>query len=78
MVWGSLLFTKISGVELKLRLWVDRAAGKRIASRRGIGRIQDLETRSLWLQQQLQLERLTIHKVLGTMNSAAIGTKSLM
>ncbi len=60
---------------LDIRMWVDSAAAKSIASRKGVGRVRHLEVRQLWLQEAVRLEKVTIKKIVGTYNPSDILTK---
>ena len=55
----------------------DSAAAKGICSRIGLGRIRHLSTTLLWLQGYIEKKLIEIRKVLGTENSADLGTKDV-
>ena len=63
------------GWEKNIVLWVDSAAAKSIASRKGVGRVRHLEVRHLWLQELVRYGKLVIEKVPGQQNPADILTK---
>ena len=55
----------------------EAAAAKGICSRIGLGRIRHLSTTLLWLQGYIKKKLIEIRKVLGTENSADLGTKDV-
>ena len=58
-----------------LRLHVDSAAAKSMASQTGLGRFRHVEVRHLLLQAAVRRKRLTIHKIRGDVNPADWLTK---
>ena len=61
-----------------LRLWFDASAEKGIASRRGVGEIKCLRIEVLRLQQAVTTSPLSVHKILGDVNAADLGTKHFL
>ena len=61
-----------------LRLWFDASAAKGIASRRSVGEIKHLRTEVLRLQQAVTTSPLSVHKILGDVNAADLGTKHFL
>ena len=70
-----------SAVALKLGIdaeaLTDSSSAKSFASRRGTGRIQHIEFRWLWLQEEVAMGRVRLRKVAGEHNPADILTKYL-
>ena len=64
-------------VKLLARLWSDSSAAKGMASRRGAGRVRDIHTPALWVQQWVSRKELLVKKRAGRANVAEIGTKHL-
>jgi hypothetical protein len=60
-----------------LTLLSDSSAARAFASRRGLGRMRHMETRMLWLQAEVQQQRIQLDKVLGKENPADLMTKYL-
>ena len=60
-----------------LVLLSDSSAARAFASRRGVGRMRHIETRMLWLQAEVQQQRIKLGKVLGKENPADLMTKYL-
>ena len=75
MLIGAVAMSKDLGRTVQPRLWLDSTASKGIASRRGCGKVRHLETTTLWVQRFVTNKVLTIHKILGTLNDADLGTK---
>ena len=65
------------GVPVALEVHTDSSACIGIAMRSGSGRMRHIETRSLWLQQQVAKRHLQVKKGAGEVNPADIGTKPL-
>ena len=55
----------------------DSSAAKSFVSRRGLGKMRQLEIRDLWLQAEVDQGRLMVHKVKGDQNPADLMTKVL-
>jgi hypothetical protein len=64
-------------VEGPIKLYSDAAAAKSFASRRGTGKIRHLETRHLWLQDQVCRREVVLERVAGEDNPADLLTKYL-
>ena len=62
---------------MSIVLATDSSAAKGIASRRGVGKVRHLETRTLWIQDHVTSGRIRMKKILGTENPADIMTKYL-
>ena len=60
-----------------LVLLSDSSAARAFASRRGVGRMRHIETRMLWLQAEVQQQRIKLGKVLGKENPSDLMTKYL-
>ena len=58
-----------------LEVRMDASAAKAMASRRGIGRTRHLEVRHLWIQEAVDLKKVTLSKIHGLANPADILTK---
>ena len=58
------------GFEMSLQIFSDSSAAKAFASRRGLGRQRYVQTRYLWLQEQVAASHLTVQKVGTTQNPA--------
>ena len=65
------------GWDAQVRIWVDSAAAKSVASRVGLGKMRHMEVKFLWLQQAVRDGRVTLKKVPGQQNPADILTKPL-
>ena len=63
------------GWSFDVEFHVDSSAAKSMASRKGVGKVRHLAVRFLWLQQAVREGRLSIRKVLGTLNSSDVLTK---
>ena len=63
------------GVSLPLRIWTDSSAAIGICSRQGLGKLRHLDTHTLWVQQAVRCQRLSLKKVLGDENPADLLTK---
>ncbi len=59
-----------SGVKVGVQVNTDSSIAKRIASRRGAGRVRHLEVRELWVQDRVALGELSIMKLKGESNVA--------
>ena len=58
-------------------LLTDSSAARAFAARRGVGRMRHMETRMLWLQLEVQQQRVRLGRVLGKENPADLMTKYL-
>lgn len=65
------------GIEVDIRLHTDSSAASGIATRRGIGKLKHLDTKTLWVQDQVERGIIKMRKVSGTDNPADILTKYL-
>ena len=63
------------GVPVEVVLATDSSAAKSLGSRRGTGKIKDLETKWLWLQAEVAEGRTKFEKVPGDVNPADVLTK---
>ena len=63
------------GLQVGLRLHSDSTAAIGVCRRRGLGRIRNLATADLWLQDKVRTGSISIHKVLGKDNPADALTK---
>ena len=63
------------GVSIKLKILTDASAAQGIAARRGLGQVRHIEVSTLWLQDQVNKNRIQIEKVKGTENLADPMTK---
>ena len=61
----------------KAMVYADASAALGIAERRGVGSVRHLDTRMLWVQEQLIKELVEYQKVAGSLNPADMGTKHL-
>ena len=71
------LISDLNGHTMKINLSTDSSAAKGIATRRGVGKVKHLETRTLWVQDQVDRGRLQIRKIDGRINPADLLTKYL-
>ena len=67
----------LTGMDQPITLSTDSSAAKSFASRRGLGRMRHVETRHLWLQEEVLARRVVVAKVRGEGNPADIATKYL-
>ena len=77
MLMGMKSLLKDLGYDLGGVLEIDSSAAKGIATRQGIGRIRHLHTSLLWIQQAVHDKLIRVVKILGTENTADMGTKHL-
>ena len=63
------------GWKTKVRVWTDSSDAKSAASKRGLGKMKHIELKYLWVQEAVQRKRITMKKVLGTLNPADHLTK---
>ena len=71
------LLTEIGEVDVKVRLLCDSSSAILLMNKVGPGRLRHVETRKLWLQQEVESKRITIEHVPGIDNVADILTKPL-
>ena len=71
------LIGDLTGHTMKINLSTDLSAAKGIATRRGVGKVKHLETRTLWVHDQVDRGRLQIRKIDGRTNPADLLTKHL-
>ena len=65
------------GINLTANIHVDSSAAIGIAQRRGNGNLRHISVGTLWIQELVDEEETTIHKVLGRNNVADILTKNV-
>ena len=65
------------GLETVVRVSLDSATAKSIASRSGVGKVRHLDTKQLWVQEAVRTGRLFLRKVRGDANPANLLTKPL-
>ena len=65
------------GVRLSITMCTDSSAAKGIATRKGLGKVKHLETRTLWVQDKVDQGIIKIRKVDGNHNVADLLTKYL-
>ena len=58
-----------------LRVCTDSSVAKSFVATRGVGKMRHIEVKLLWLQEQVQRQRLKVGKVSGTANVADTLTK---
>ena len=63
------------GLELKGELHMDASAAKSLATRRGHGKAKHISRCYLWIQQRIQSNDFTVHRVRTDDNEADLGTK---
>ena len=71
------LMEDLGGLRMQIVLETDSSAAKGIASQKGVGKVKHLETRTLWVQDQVERGRLKIKKIDGSSNTADVLTKYL-
>ena len=71
------LLEDLTGSRSVIELETDSSAAKGIAMRKGVGKVKHLETRTLWVQDQVIRGRLTLRKIHGDTNTSDILTKYL-
>ena len=67
----------LQGARMTVGIGTDSSAAKGIASRRGLGKVKHLETRTLWLQDHVARGSVLVRKVPGECNVADMLTKFL-
>ena len=60
-----------------IQLYKDSSAAKSFVSRQGLGKMKHLEIRDLWLQREVGMNKVVVHKVEGPRNPADLMTKYL-
>ena len=65
------------GCQVEASLHMDSAAARGICRRDGVGKVQALEVRTLWLEQVIKAKRLTLKTVNSHDNCPDLGTKTL-
>eukprot|EP00971_Amphidinium_carterae_P324691 6452969-Amphidinium_carterae.1 len=65
------------GFNVKVKLHTDASSALAISERQGVGRLRHVQTKYLWLQDQVMEGRITVCKIAGVRNPADIGTKHL-
>ena len=68
---------KDMGLDLTIELHTDSSAAKGIATRKGLGKVKHLETRTLWVQDKVDAGVVAIKKISGNDNPADLLTKYL-
>jgi hypothetical protein len=63
------------GHKVRIELQTDSSSAKSFASRKGLGKMRHLDTKVLWVQDQVSKRKLVLNKVLGVENPADVMTK---
>ena len=71
------LVEDMTGSRMVVEVATDSSAARGIATRRGVGKVKHLETKTLWVQDQVARGRVLIKKVDGQTNPADLLTKYL-
>ena len=71
------LIRDLTGEDVSVVLGTDSSAAKGIATRRGVGKVKHLETRTLWVQEHVARGTVRMKKIPGTENPADLLTKFL-
>lgn len=74
---GCQSLTRDIGCIRSIRVYADASASLGIAHRKGLGKVQHLDTSTLWVQQAAYSMIISYDKVLGTLNPSDIMTKHL-
>ena len=78
---GAVAMLRDLGVELTgdatIEVKVDATAGRGVAMRRGAGRIRHIATPTLWVQKLVQDGKVKVSKILGSANTADLGSNHL-
>ena len=69
------LLEDLGDQRVPVEVLTDSSAAKGIASRRGVGKVKHLETRTLWVQDQVDRGRIQMRKVPGDTNPADVLTE---
>ena len=72
---GCQAYLKDLGVDVKLVIESDSNAARAFASRKGLGKQRHVQTRFLWLQDQVAMRFLHLERISGLRNVADILTK---
>ena len=67
----------LMGVRMVIVMDTDSSAARGTARRKGVGKIKHLETRTLWVQDQVARGRIILNKIDGESNPADLLTKYL-
>ena len=65
------------GIQLDVRLHTDASTGMAIATRKGLGKVRHIAVNELWLQEQISMKKITVHKLKNKFNVADLLTKHL-
>ena len=65
------------GEGVVLEVGIDSSAAKSFVSRRGVGKMRHMDTKWLWLQEEVRCGRVVVVKVEGAKNPADLMTKYL-
>ena len=65
------------GMPMRIRCFTDSSAARGVAMRRDVGKIKHLETKTLWVQDQVDRRIVEINKISGSANSADLMTKHI-
>jgi hypothetical protein len=63
------------GEQARIRIFTDAGSTLALSHKRGLGRLKHVETRHLWLQDEVAAKRLQIARVSTLLNPADVGTK---
>ena len=66
------------GHELPVRVWTESTATKGICGRQGLGKLRNVDTQCLWIQQRVLDHTIELVKVRGEENPADLFTKHLV
>eukprot|EP00969_Alexandrium_andersonii_P277623 12271813-Alexandrium_andersonii.AAC.1 len=66
---------KFLGMDLKRRLWTDSTAARAMSQREGPGKLKHVGLKRLWLQSQVEDDKLEVRKVHTDENYADVLTK---
>ena len=62
------LFADLTGTVLGIELSTDSSVAEAIATRRGVGKVKHLETRTLWVQDPVDRGRIRVKMIFGQTN----------
>ena len=65
------------GLEIRATIHVDASAAIGIAELKGLGKVRNLDTQALWIQDAVRTKRVELEKVAGMLNLADLMTKHL-
>lgn len=74
---GTQTMHRDSGLNFSLTVLPDSSSARPFSSRRGLGKQRHVQTRFLWLQDRVKLNRVTVRAAKGTENPADCLTNSL-